>query len=141
MFDPTREEARRFFCDSWRKFRQGEALAPMEQKVAEILARHPEYHEMVSHPERHLERDFGPEGGELNPFLHLSLHLAIAEQIAIDQPQGIRAHYHRLLARGDEHAAQHALLECLGETMWQAQRLRQQPDAVFYLDCVARREL
>lgn len=139
MFEPTREEARRFFCESWRKFRAGETLTPMEQRVTEIVASHPEYHGFVEQADRHLDRDFGPEGGELNPFLHLSLHLAVAEQIAIDQPKGIRAQYERLLARGDAHAAQHVVLECLGETLWQAQRLRQPPDAMFYLDCLARR--
>jgi hypothetical protein len=73
----------------------------------------------------------------MNPFLHLSLHLAIAEQLAIDQPVGIRAEYERLVAaRGDEHEALHAILECLGETLWQAQRLGGAPDEAAYLDCV-----
>ncbi len=140
MFDPSRKEARRFFVDAWRKFRAGEALSPMETLVAEIARRHPEYHEFLDQPERYLDVDFGPEGAEVNPYLHLALHLAIAEQVGIDQPPGIRAHYLRLCAAGDEHAAQHAVLECLGETLWQAQRLGQPPDAVFYLDCLSRRE-
>ncbi len=88
---------------------------------------------------RHLDREWTPEGGAMNPFLHLSLHLAIAEQLAIDQPPGIRAHFDRLArARGDEHDALHAVLECLGETLWQAQRSGSGPDATLYLGCLAR---
>ena len=80
-----------------------------------------------------------PEAGDINPFLHLSLHLAVAEQLAIDQPPGIRAEFERLrAARGDEHAALHAVLECLGEVMWRRSGNGTPPDAKLYLDCLAR---
>lgn len=140
MFAPTRDEARRFLIGAWAKFRAGEPLSPLERTAASLVAMHPEYHAMIEDGERHLEREFAPEGGATNPFLHLSLHLAVAEQLAIDQPPGIRAEYDRLVAaHGDEHDALHAVLECLGETMWQAQRLRTGPDATVYLDCLKRR--
>ena len=107
--------------------------------AAGIVALHPEYHAIVEDPDRHLDRDFRPEGGDVNPFLHLSLHLAVAEQLGIDQPRGLRAHYERLtLARGDEHAALHALLDCLGEVLWHAQRRGTPPDAAIYLGCLER---
>lgn len=139
MFAPTRDEARRFLADAWARFRAGQPLSALEQRVVEIVSLHPEYHDLVEHAERHLERDWRPEGGETNPFLHLSLHLAVAEQIAIDQPPGLRAEYERLLAaRGDEHAALHAVLECLGEVVWQAQRTQSPPDGALYLDCLRR---
>ena len=139
MFTPSRDEARRFLVDAWAKYRAGAPLGGLEQKAAALIALHPEYHGLLEDPERHLQQDFGPEGGEANPFLHLSLHLAVEEQLAIDQPPGLRAHYERLRrARGDDHAALHALLECLGETLWQAQRLAAAPDANVYLDCLAR---
>ena len=100
---------------------------------------HPEYHAFVEQPERFVERDFGPEGGKTNPFLHLALHLAVAEQLAIDQPPGIRAQFERLrVARDDEHAALHAILECLGEVVWHAQRHGTSPDAALYLACLER---
>ena len=63
MFAPTREEARRFLVDAWRKHRAGQPLSPLEQKAAALIGLHPEYHAVVEHPERHLERDYGPEGG------------------------------------------------------------------------------
>jgi hypothetical protein len=86
-----------------------------------------------------VERDYAPEAGDVNPFLHLSLHLAVAEQLAIDQPPGICAQFERLrAARGDEHAALHAVLECLGEVIWSAQRLRAPPDPALYIECLER---
>ena len=139
MFSPSRDEARRFLVDAWAKHRAGEPLSGLEAVAARLIALHPEYHAVLADPERHAGRDYLPETGEVNPFLHLSLHLAVAEQLAIDQPPGIRAEFERLReARGDEHAALHAVLECLGETMWQAQRLRTGPDAGVYLACLRR---
>lgn len=139
MFAPTRDEARRFMVEAWAKYRAGQPLSELEQKAVELIALHPEYHALLQDSERHVSRDYGPEGGEINPFLHLSLHLAVAEQLGIDQPPGIRAEFERLrVARGDEHAALHAVLECLGETLWQAQRLRAAPDAEVYLSCLRR---
>jgi hypothetical protein len=140
MFTPSRDEARRFLVDAWAKYRAGAPLSGLEQKAAALIAMHPEYHRVLEDPERHVAQDYGPEGGEINPFLHLSLHLAVDEQIGIDQPPGLRAEYERLrAARGDEHAALHDVLECLGETLWQAQRSGSAPDAVVYLDCLRRR--
>jgi len=139
MFAPSRDEARRFLIDAWRRHRTGEPASALEQTAARIVAMHPEYHAVLEAPQAHLDRDYRPEQGDVNPFLHLSLHLAIAEQLAIDQPPGIVAHFERLrAAHGDAHAALHAMLECLGETIWQAQRLGAGPDAAVYLDCLAR---
>ena len=139
MFNPSRDEARRFLIGAWTKFRAQEPLSALEQIAARLIALHPEYHPVLEAPERYLDRDWQPEGGEANPFLHLSLHLAVAEQLAIDQPPGIRAEFERIKsARGDEHAALHALLECLGEVVWTAQRQRTSPDGELYLACLAR---
>ncbi|HEX6137784.1 MAG TPA: DUF1841 family protein [Casimicrobiaceae bacterium] len=139
MFAPTRDEARRFLIDAWRMHRAGEPLSGLEQTAARLIAMHPEYHAVLEAPRVHLERDYQPEQGEINPFLHLSLHLAVAEQLSIDQPAGIVAQFERLrTARGDAHAALHALVECLGETIWQAQRTGSGPDAAIYLACLER---
>jgi hypothetical protein len=141
MFTPSRNEARSFVIESWRKRTAGEPLSALERLTADIVAMHPEYHPLLGEPERHVDRDFQPESGAINPFLHLSLHLAVAEQLSIDQPPGLRAHYDRLThARGDAHAALHALVECLGEVVWQAQRHGGTPDAALYLSCVERQQ-
>jgi hypothetical protein len=139
MFAPSRDESRRFLIEAWRKRRAGEAMSGLEQLAASIAALHPEYHPVLEAPEQHAQRDYHPEAGDINPFLHLSLHLAVAEQLSIDQPPGLRAQYERLkLARGSEHEALHAILECLGETIWRAQRHGTPPDGALYLACVER---
>ncbi|MEW5891825.1 MAG: DUF1841 family protein [Pseudomonadota bacterium] len=137
MFDPSREQARRFLIEAWRKYRERAVLTELEALAADHIARHPEYHPVLEAGEDSLEREWLPEMGETNPFLHLSLHLAISEQLAIDQPPGIQAAYQRLLQRTqDAHAAQHAIMDCLAEVVWQAQRQRSQPDGQAYLDCL-----
>lgn len=137
VFAPSRDQARQFFFDTWRKYRAGEPLAGLENTALEVMLLHPEYHAILERPERYLQRDYRPESGDLNPFLHLSLHLAIAEQLSIDQPRGLRT-LHRALTeqQGDAHRALHEILECLGETVWQAQRAGTAPDERAYLDCV-----
>ena len=139
MFNPSRDEARRFLIDAWSKHRSQQPLSALEKMAARLIGMHPEYHATFDHPDQNVERDYSPETGDINPFLHLSLHLAVAEQLAIDQPPGIRAQFERLrAARGDEHSALHAVLECLGEVIWSAQRLRTSPDPALYLDCLER---
>ncbi|MCX7175865.1 MAG: DUF1841 family protein [Proteobacteria bacterium] len=140
MFNPTRDQSRRFFIEAWRKQQQGLPITPLEHLAADLVRIHPEYHAVLGGGEEALARDWIPEGGEANPFLHLSLHLAVEEQLSIDQPPGLRAIFEALLARhGDRHPALHEVLECLGETVWRAQRDQAPPDGVAYLDCLRRR--
>ncbi|MEJ1959029.1 MAG: DUF1841 family protein [Nitrosomonadales bacterium] len=116
MFNPSRDEARNFLFESWRKRREGALLTPLEDLVAQLIEKHPEYHGLLADPEGHQEKDYTPELGATNPFLHLMMHLTIEEQISIDQPHGIRAHFVRLTHQHEsEHDAQHAMMECLSE--------------------------
>ena len=139
IYAPTRDQARRFLFDTWRKYREAQPLEGLESVALQVLLAHPEYHPILDDPQRYAEHDYAPESGMLNPFLHLSLHLAVEEQLAIDQPPGIRAQFERLREREGEHAAKHDVLECLGEVVWQAQRNRAVPDAEAYLECLRRK--
>ena len=139
MFSPSREQVRQFFCDAWRKHVERLPLVGAEVTAADLAARHPEYHALLADSQAALAQEWVPEGGEMNPFLHLSLHLAIHEQISIDQPPGIRAAFETLRRRMDQHDAEHVLLECLGETIWKAQREGQQMDAQAYVDAIRRK--
>jgi hypothetical protein len=139
MFEPSRDQARAIFFDAWRKYRAGQPLGGIEGLALEVILKHPEYHEALEHPEQSAQRDYS---GELNPFLHMSLHVALEEQLSIDQPPGIAARFQALLARyQDRHEALHQALECLGETVWRAQRDGAALDAAAYLDCLAARAL
>ncbi len=140
VYNPSRDQARQFFFDSWRKYRAGETLSALETIALQVILLHPEYHPLFDAPERNLDRDYAPEHGTLNPFLHLSLHLAIEEQLSIDQPPGIRMAFEQLRAKtGAEHDAKHALLECLAEIIWQAQRANAAPDQALYLECLGQK--
>jgi len=140
LFNPSRDEVRQFFFEAWRKFHAAEALTPLEGMALQVMQMHPEYHAVLDAPERFLEQEYFPEMGETNPFLHMSLHLSILEQLSINQPTGIAAAYQTLQQRLDDaHEAQHGLIECLAETMWRAQRARTPPDAQAYLECMQRK--
>ena len=137
MFNPSRDEARTFLFETWRKRKSGELLTPLEDLLAQLIEKHPEYHALFSDPERQQDKDYAPEHGATNPFLHLMMHLSIEEQISIGQPHGIRAHFQRLTLHHDsEHDAQHRMMECLGEMIWQAQRNNTPPDAAVYMTCL-----
>jgi hypothetical protein len=140
MFNPSREQVRQFFFDAWRKHRERLPLVGLDAVAVDVMLLHSEYHHVLDDPARHLDRDYAPEDGATNPFLHMSLHVAIEEQLAIDQPPGIRAEFERILARyGDRHDALHAVLECLGEAVWNGQRTGSPPDAMAYLECLRRK--
>src|ERR1700744_4797234 len=139
MFNPTRDEVRQFFADTWRKARAGQILTPRESIAADWIVEHPEYHATLDAADAN-SQDYTPEEGETNPFLHLSMHLAISEQLSIDQPPGIRAAHDRLAARlGSTPDAQHGIMEWLGETIWEAQRTNTPPDTDAYLQRIERR--
>ena len=143
MFTPTKEEVRRFFCETWRKHRESQVLTPLETTALDWIIEHPEYHEVLTETSA-TSAEYRVEDGRTNPFLHLSMHLAIAEQLSIDQPPGIRAAYERLLhRRSDAHAAAHDVMECLGEVVWAAQRAGSAlpPDEMSaqYMECLMRR--
>lgn len=137
MFNPTREQVRLFFTDAWKKHQAASVLTPLEMMAVDIISQHPEYHDALSDPEI-TAADFLPEQGKTNPFLHLSMHLAITEQLSIDQPPGIKAAYQGLLGTHDAHDAMHIIMEALGEIVWEAQRLKTPFDNDRYLDLIRR---
>jgi hypothetical protein len=137
IFNPTREEVRRFFCDTWKKKAEGHILDPMETLAGDWMVEHPEYHALLADPEGALAQDYTPERGETNPFLHLSMHLSISEQISINQPPGIKEVAEKLVKKtGSEHEAQHLMMECLGQVMWEAQREGQALNPEKYLEAL-----
>jgi hypothetical protein len=144
MFNPSKDDVRRFFCEAWSKHVGGGVLTPLEATAVDWMQRHPEYHADLGDVDAAIGREYRVDDGRTNPFLHLSMHLAIAEQLSIDQPPGIRAVFARLVERhGDDHAAMHEVMECLGETVWAAQRSAIPESAeqmsARYLECLQRR--
>ena len=140
MFNPSQHDVRRFFCETFRKYRANEILTPLEAIARDWLILHPEYDDALQDVDAALAADYPVEGGRSNPFLHLSMHLSIAEQVSIDQPPGIRGAYQALAQRLDStHEAHHLIMECLGQMIWTSQRSGLPPDGAAYIECVRRR--
>jgi hypothetical protein len=129
-----REELRRAWQTAWDKARAGQPLSPLEALLADVLRMHPEYHAAIGQKGA-LARDWQPEGGESNPFLHMGLHVALREGIGADRPAGLAEIAATLArARGDIHLAEHQLMDCLAETLWEAERRRAPPDEAAFLE-------
>ena len=131
----NRDQLRRMYLEAWRKFSARTPLEPLEAQLAAVIAEHPEYVAWLEAGDAALGAEFTPEGGRENPFLHLGLHLAIREQVATNRPAGIAEIHKKLSERlGGAHEAEHAMLEPLGEALWEAQRQGRMPDEQVYLE-------
>ncbi|MDF7676209.1 DUF1841 family protein [Neisseriaceae bacterium ESL0693] len=135
MYDVNTTDVRHFFADVWQKRQQPEQLDALQKKAWRIIAAHPEYEPYLASVERYLHHTWTPEAGQTNPYLHLSLHLSIQEQVAIDQPFGIAAIHQQLCAKYNDDwvQAEHEMMEALAETIWTAQRNRQGLDVNAYM--------
>jgi hypothetical protein len=135
VFDTqSRDQLRRAYIEAWRKHREGIPMEPLEAQIADVVALHPEYQAALERSDAVLDRDYSPEGGQSNPFLHMGLHLAVRDQLSTDRPPGIRAAFEALAARmNDPHEAEHRIIECLAEALWEAQRASRMPDEQAYL--------
>ena len=137
LFNPSRDQVRQFFFDAWAKYKKQQALTDLEAIALQVIQMHPEYHLVLDAPGRYMEQAYFPEMGETNPFLHMSLHLSVLEQVAINQPIGIAEIYQALkMKHGNEADAQHDLMDCLAESIWQAQRNGQPPNSENYMHCM-----
>ncbi len=137
IFGQDRNELRKMYVDAWQKRRSGNVLSPLEDQIANVIEQHPEYHAALTGED--LDRDYTVEGGQANPYLHMGLHLGIREQLATNRPAGISAIFKALAARtGDAHAAEHQMIECLAETLWESQSQNKPPDEQAYLERLKR---
>ena len=132
----SRDEVRQVYLGVWHKIQQNLVLEPMEALIADVIEIHPEYHALLAAGDDIKQQEFTPEQGQTNPFLHMGMHITLREQAGTDRPPGIRAIHQKLVSKQGAHAAEHAMIECLGETLWNAQRSNQPPDEAAYLDCL-----
>jgi len=136
MFSNDRTELRKVFYDCWQQKQDGQALDALQQMIVSVIEQHPEYHCLLEKGDN-LDRDYHPAQGETNPFLHMSMHIALIEQISTDRPPGIRDSHQKLTkSLGSPHQAEHRMMDCLSEAIWQAQRNNSMPDETAYLACL-----
>lgn len=134
LFTQDRTRTRQLFRSAWQKHVQEEPLEPLEKQIVSLLKDHPEYHSLINGSDNVLDHDFTAEDGHENPFLHLSLHLALREQVGTDRPAGIASITRSLLLKhGDGHTVEHMMIERLGLYLWEAQKQSRAPDEAAYL--------
>ncbi len=140
MFNPSQQDVRRFFCETFRKFHAKEILTPLEAIASDWINQHSEYDEVLSDLDTALHANYSIDQGNSNPFLHLSMHLSIAEQIAVDQPRGVRQTFDVLSTKlNSQHEAHHEMMECLGTMIWNSQRNGLPPDGEAYIEALRKR--
>lgn len=131
MIDRT--ALRQQFYDAWQNYRQKKPLSGLQENIVNVILIHPEYHQAIEAVAKNPEQDYFPELGESNPFLHLSLHLSIREQIGTDRPKGIKAIFQQLAKKHESHDVEHKMLEVLAKNLWQAQKDNKPPSEESYL--------
>lgn len=136
MFGQDRTELRQMFFTSWKKHQNKQLMEPLEAVVAKIIELHPEYHALLEDKET-LDKDYTPEMGQTNPFLHMAMHISIQEQLSTKRPTGIDQLYQSMLQKNkDPHETEHLMMECLGKMLWEAQSQNRMPDENDYLVCL-----
>ena len=136
MFGQDRTELRQMFFSSWKKHQDKQIMEPLEAVVAKIIELHPEYHSLLENQEA-VDKDYTPEMGETNPFLHMAMHISIQEQLSTKRPFGIEQIHQSMLKKiKDPHETEHVMMECLGKMLWEAQSQNRSPDENDYLVCL-----
>jgi hypothetical protein len=138
MLQQNRSDYREVFFSVWKKINNKQAISDaMESIIAQIIKQHPEYNDTLSDYDKFIEKDYSPEMGDSNPFMHMSMHIAITEQLMTDQPQGIKSLYQQLCTKlQDKHNAEHLIMECLANMIWESQKQQSMPDMNKYLQCI-----
>lgn len=137
MFGQDRNQLRSMFFNAWNKHKNNMIMEPLEATIAKIIELHPEYHSLLEDEANNLDRDYTPEMGQTNPFLHMAMHISIQEQLSTQRPAGINRLYQSMLKRfKDPHDTEHQMMECLGQMLWQAQSENKMPDENDYISCL-----
>ncbi|WP_372716023.1 DUF1841 family protein [Immundisolibacter sp.] len=136
MFGQDRDSLRAAYAGAWQRHLERLPLDLQQQRIVDVLTMHPEYQALMMDPAA-LARDFDGSGGVTNPYLHMGLHVAIREQLGTGLPPEATQAHARLASRlGDRHAAEHCLIDCLAQTLWQAQRDGREPDFEQYREAL-----
>ena len=134
MFSQDKKKQREYLADSWQKYIKNRPLEPLEKQLVSIIEIHPEYHDLICN----IETDYFPEQGEVNPFLHINLHLALRDQLSLNQPKGIKEVHLKLIKHyKDSHEVEHLMMECIAEMIYISQKNNTGMDYESYLNCIA----
>jgi len=114
MLNPTTpQQVRTYFYNAWQKYSSNQPLTDLEIITCECIKLHPEYHQLLS-SQKCINQTFEIQN---NPFLHLSMHLTIVEQINTNQPIGITNIYKTLANKYTNHDAIHIIINCFQQVL------------------------
>lgn len=134
MFDISTQGVRLFLAEVWRK-RFSLHLQPIEVMTLKIINAHPQYHHILENIDSYLNKNWSALSRDSNPFLHLSLHLSLQEQVSIDQPPGIAVIHQKLCDRyGNWLEAEHQMMDALLELLSNVGLSNKDFDMNMYLD-------
>ena len=134
LFNQDRTAMREVYFQSWQKKIAAEVLNPTEAIISTIIEEHPEYHHLFDKKKKNIDKDFSPEAGQMNPFLHMGLHIAIREQLATNRPFGIKGVYLELMDQHqDNSTVEHLMMDHLVDALMQAQKYGMPPNEQQYL--------
>ena len=133
LYTQDRTQQRQFLANAWQKFLNKEVLDPMEDQLTQVIDLHPEYHKLI----QNIESDYFPESGEVNPYLHINLHLSLREQLSINQPLGIKEYYQNILNKTkNPHETEHLMMDCIAQMIFSSQKNNTPMDHKAYIDCL-----
>jgi len=133
VFSQDRKKQRKFLAKSWKKYTNYKPLDPLEEQLVSIIEIHPEYQDLISN----IDSEYFPGQGEVNPFLHINLHLAIRDQLSLNQPKGVKEVHHELIKHyKDSHEVEHLMMECITEMIYISQKNNTTMDQESYLNCI-----
>lgn len=135
MYTTDRNAYRQTFIQAWHKYQHRLPLEAVESQLVDIILLHPEYQALLEQAQSH---EFAPAD---NPFLHMSLHLVVNDQLRINRPLGIQQAYQAILMKvgqGQEHEAMHIVMKALAEILWEAQQTNTPPSEEAYLHKLTR---
>jgi hypothetical protein len=133
FYTQDRTQQRQFLANAWQKFLDKEVLDPLETQLTQVIEMHPEYHALINN----IELNYFPEQGEVNPFLHINLHLSLKEQLSINQPLGIQQYYQKILNKvKDPHEVEHRMMDCIAEMIFSSQKNNTPMDHQAYIRCL-----
>jgi hypothetical protein len=133
VFFQDRKKQREFLANSWQKYTSNKPLDLLEQQLVSVIKIHPEYHNLIGN----IDSEYLPEQGGVNPFLHINLHLALRDQLSINQPKDVKEVHQKLIDQyKDPHIVEHLMMECIAEMIYISQKNNTTMDQESFLNCI-----
>lgn len=135
FYSNDRNQLRQFYFETWQKHKSGQALLDLEKQILAVILDHPEYQKILNDKMLALTKDFSVELNQPNPFMHMGLHLAVRDQIKLNQPEGIQTLFQQQLVKGKKaHDIEHQMMDILANQLWQDTQAQQSLNMQIYLD-------